>query len=263
MGKTLSELIADAAANDDVEFSIPDGTKFKLGDVRLFKAGVESEKKKFETQRAEAERVASEAKKLLETLDTAMKEEQKKQQKIEPAAGPDWKKNPLYEELVPVFDALTNQVSESKAIAAAAQKSLSQVSAFYSIERMRREYDAAPEAYRKAHPFEQVVTEALANGDSEAYGSGENVVKMPTLRKRIHEATEPDRIQAAVTDAVAKAQKEWEAKQKLNNIPKPAGRFSSKAAPTDKPPIAKLEELTSEKIMNDPDIAAAMEGTTN
>src|SRR6266446_4335470 len=154
MGKTLAELIADAASNNDVEFTGPDGLKVKLGELRSFRGSVDTETANLKAKQAEAERVAVEAKNLLTALDAALKEEQKKNQKVEPASGPDWKKNPLYEDLVPVFDALTAQAAEAKNIAAAATKQLSQVSAFYSIERMRSEYNAAPEAWRKANAFE-------------------------------------------------------------------------------------------------------------
>jgi len=259
MAKTLAELINDAAANDDVEFTIPDGTKFKLGDVRLFKAGMTAEEKKLQAKQAEAERVAEEAKKLLTALDAAMKEEEKKNKgNAPPDKTGDWKKNPLYEDLVPVFEALTKQADEAKNIAASANKQLAQVSAFYTLERLRTEYNAAPESYRKAHTFEAVVQEAITSGDMESFGQGENVVKMPTLRKRIHEGTESDRIKVASDAAVATAKLEWDKAQKLNSMPKPAGRFATRAK-DDKPPITKLDELTSDLVANDPDIAKAME----
>ncbi len=259
MPKTLAELINDAAANDDMEFTIPDGTKFKLGDVRLFKAGMTAEEKKLQGKQAEAERAAQEAQKLLTALDAAMKEEEKKNKgNAPPDKTGDWKKNPLYEDLVPVFDALATQAKEARDIAAAANKSLSQVSAFYSLERLRKEYDSAPESWRKANKFEEVVAAAIQAGESDVFGQGPEAVKMPTLRKRIHEGTEADRIKTAADAAVAAAKVEWDKTAKLNSISKPAGRFANHKG-DEKPPITKLDELTSEKIMNDPDIAKAME----
>jgi len=259
MPKTLAEIIADAAANDDVQFTGPDGLTFKLADIRSFRGSVDTETKTLKAKQQEAERLAQEAQKLLTALDAAMKEEEKKNKgNAAPDKTSDWKKNPLYEDLVPVFEALTKQAEEAKNIAASANKQLAQVSAFYTLERLRTEYNAAPESYRKAHTFEAVVQEAITSGDMESFGQGENVVKMPTLRKRIHEGTEPDRIQVASDAAVAKAKLEWDKAQKLNSMPKPAGRFATRAK-DDKPPITKLDELTSELVANDPDIAKAME----
>lgn len=259
MAKTLAELIADAASNDDVQFTGPDGLVVKLGDIRGFRGSIETEKKTLQQKQEEATRVAQEAQKLLTALDAAMKEEQKKNQKVEPDKTGDWKKNPLYEDLVPVFDGLMKSVEESRNTAAAAKKELSQISAFYTLERLRSEYNAAPDSYRKAKTFEAVVQEAIASGDVESFGQGDNVVKMPTLRKRIHEGTEADRIKSAADAAVAAAKVEWEKTARLNSAPKPAGRFATHKG-TDKPPIAKLDELTSDKIMDDPDIAKAMQG---
>jgi hypothetical protein len=261
--KTLAELIADAAANDDVQFTGPDGLAIKLGDIRSFRGSVDTETKTLKAKQAEAERVAQEAQKLLTALDAAMKEEAAKNKKETPKSEPDWKKNPLYEDLVPVFDGLMKSVEESRATAAAAKKELSQISAFYTLERLRSEYNAAPESYRKANTFESVVQGAITSGDMESFGQGENVVKMPTLRKRIHEGTEGDRIKAAVDAGVSAAKVEWDKAQRLNSIQKPQGRFATKTASNDKPPITKLDELTSEKVMNDPDITAAMEGPLN
>jgi len=259
MPKTLAELIADAAANDDVQFTGPDGLVVKLGDIRGFRSAVETEKKTLQTKQSEAERVATEAQKLLTALDAAIKEQEAKNtRKTEPDTAA-WKKNPLYEELVPVFDHLEQLVQTSTAQATAAKKELASITAFYTIERMRQEYNAAPESFRKAKPFETVVQEALANGDLESYGAGENAVRMPTLRKRIHEGTEADRIETAVKAGVAAAKVEWDKQQKAASIPKPQGRISVRAK-DEKLPIKNLSELTSELVAADPDVQAAMEG---
>ena len=44
MAKTLAEIIADAAADDNLEFATADGTKFKLADIRGFRSSVETER---------------------------------------------------------------------------------------------------------------------------------------------------------------------------------------------------------------------------
>src|SRR5882724_4676388 len=117
MPKTLAEIIADAAANDDVQFTGPDGIVVKLGDIRSFRGSVDTETKTLKAKQAEAERVAQEAQKLLTALDAAMKEEEKKNKgNAPPDKTGDWKKNPLYEDLVPVFDALQKQAQEARDI---------------------------------------------------------------------------------------------------------------------------------------------------
>lgn len=264
MPKTLAEILADAAAGDDLAFTGPDGITFKLADLRGFKKAVDGETATAKAKREEAEAAAMEAAKILDVLKKAKDEmnanASNKGKHDEPNKGNDWKADPLYAPLVPVFEAMEKQAKQSFELASALQKELARSSSFYMIERMRNEYNSAPESFRKATPFEKAVAAALANQEYDNFGEGENSVKMPTLRRRIHEGTEADRIEAAVQARVADEKKKWDEKQRLDSLPKP-GKFQTRGK-SDKPPIAKLDELTSEVVANDPDILKAMEGPT-
>lgn len=264
MPKTLAEILADAAAGDDLAFTGPDGITFKLADLRGFKKSVDGETAAAKAKREEAEATAMEAAKILDVLKKAKDEMNAnpgdKNKDKDTNKGDDWKKDALYAPLVPVFEALEKQAKQSFELATALQKELARSSSFYMIERMRSEYNSAPESFRKATPFEKAVQAALSNQEFDAFGEGENVVKMPTLRRRIHEGTEAERIAAAVKEGVETEKKKWEEKQRLDSLPKP-GKFQTRTK-TDKPPIEKLEQLTSDVVANDPDILKAMEGPT-
>ena len=261
MPKTLAELLADAAAGDDLAFTGPDGVTFKLSDLRGMKKSADSE---IQAKRQEAIDAATEAAKILQALKKAQDEmnanPSNKGTNDEPNKGKDWKADPLYAPLVPVFEAMEKQAKDSFALASAMQKELTRSTAFYTIERLRNEYNAAPESFKKATPFEKAVAAALANKEVDTFGEGENAVSMPTLRRRIHEGTEQDRINAAVEARVSEEKKKWDEKQRLDSLPKP-GKFRT-ADKGGKPPIEKLEQLTSDVVANDPDILKAMEGPT-
>lgn len=254
MAKTLSELIADAASNDDLAFTGPDGVTFKLADLRGFSKATDGEKRIAEMKRVEAENAVKEAQKILEALQEAQKQMNAAQPKTAVAEDKDaWKKDPLYAPIVPVFESLASQAKESAELAANIKKSLDQSQAIYALERMRRQYAEAT-VKPKDKTFEQIVAEVVNAKEVDQFG-------LPTLEKYLYRVTEPDRIKAAADKAVADAKVEWDKAAKAAAVPKP-GQFRP-AAKKEDAPIKNLNELTSEKIANDPDIMAAMEGTAN
>jgi hypothetical protein len=249
MAKTLAELISDAASADDLEFAGPDGTKFKLADLRGFRNAVDVEAKTFKTKREEAERVAKEAEGILASLQAAQKEIEKNTKKEE-SKGSDWRKNPLYEELVPVIEAVEQSAKIARENADALKKSLDNSQAIYALERMRRQW-AEAKVKPKDKKFEEVVQEVLAAKELDAMG-------LPTLENYLYRTSEPDRMKVAVDEAIANARKEWEKTQRAASIPKPGMTHTrAKAGET---PIKNLSELTSDVVANDPEIVALNEG---
>jgi hypothetical protein len=263
MAKTLAELLEDAASGDDLAFTGPDGVSIKLGDIRGFGKSASDSNRIAAMKLKQAEEAASEAQNILLSLkDAAKKMNDKPSGGRDEGTGDDWRKDLLYAPIIPVFDALAKQAKEALETSNALKAELARTSSFYMIERMRAEYNAAPESYRKAVSFDEAVKSALTNGDMDSYGEGQSALRMPTLRKRIHEGTEADRLSAAVKTAVDAAKVEWDKTQKAAAVPKPTGAFRATVKKTEGP-IKKLDELTSDLIANDPDIIAAMEGTAN
>ena len=264
---TLLELLAQADLPSEMEFKNDQGQIIRLADLRNLNGTIDAEKRRLQDETNKSIEVAKEAQGLAAALKKALDEQAaaaappaKKDDK-----QPAWRANPLYEELLPVIDALEATTKQATAQAATSKAMLDRMSAFYSIERMRNEYNSAPESYRKANEFNKAVAEALANKEVFTFGEGENAISMPTLSRRIHSATEPDRIASAVAEALAKNNKDWEAKSRIaagSGKPGGATRFSTKKA--GEPPIKKLEDLTSEavaaEVAKDPEFAKALEG---
>ena len=243
MAKTLAEILADAAADDNLEFAAADGTKIKLADIKGFRSSVDTENQAAARARKEAERLAGEAKTLFDSLKAAQDEMNRNtpKQDDKPAKGSDWKKNPLYDEIVPVFESLeatAKQIAEeNKRIS----KSLELSQATYAAERLRREW-AEAKVKPKDKKFEEVVQEVINAREVDEFG-------LPTLSKYLHRATEQDRMEAYAAEKVAAAQKDWEKKAHVAAIPKP-GKFQTRKNAD--APIKKLEDLNSETVANDP-----------
>jgi hypothetical protein len=252
MAKTLAELISDAAAADDFELVAADGTKYKLSEIRGFRSTVTAAENELKTKTANAERVAKEAETILASLQAAQKEMEKNAPKKEEPKGSDWRKNPLYEELVPVIEAVEQAAKVARENSDALKKSLDQSQAIYALERMRRQW-AEAKVKPKDKKFEEVVAEVLGAKELDEMG-------LPTLEKYLYRTSEPDRIKVATDEAVANARKEWEKTQRAANIPKP-GATHIRAATKDAP-IKNLTELTSELVSQDADIVALNEGGT-
>jgi hypothetical protein len=254
MPKTLAELIADAAAGDDLQFTGPDGMVVKLSDIRGFRSIVDTEAKTLKSKREEAERIATEADTLLKSLQLAMKEQQKKDAPPD-KKNDDWRKNPLYEDILPVVDELKAIAQGARDQVTTLKASLDQSQAVYALERMRRQW-AESTVKPKDKTFEQVVAEVLASKELDELG-------LPTLQKYMHRVTEPDRIAAAREEGKKEGKAEAEKAQRAAAIPKP-GKFTVKDAGKSAPPIKNLSELTSEAVAKaageDADFAAAIEG---
>lgn len=247
MPKSLADIIKDAAATNETVFEIG-GEKFTLADLRGMHT---TEQQAIAARAAEVERIGKEAQGYLELLTKAAAEAEKNNRREEPAPKvADWRKNPLYEDLIPVIETLEATVKSSAQQSADLKKSLDTSQAVYALERLRRQW-AEAKVKPKDKTFEQTVQEVLAAKETDETG-------LPTLDKYLHRATEPDRIQAASDAAVAKAKLEWEAKHRMDSVQKPGARFNVKGK-GEKPPIANLNELTSELVSGDADIARAME----
>jgi hypothetical protein len=245
MPKTLAELIADAAT-EDMEFTGPDGVKVKLSEVRGFRSGLETERQAAANARKEAEKTAQEAKNIFDALKAAQDamNAQTPPDDGKKSKGQDWRKNPLYDEIVPVFDALEAKATQAFERADKLSKSLELSQATYAAERLRREWAEAKDRPKDAK-FEEVVQQVLTRKDVDEFG-------LPTIGKWLKEATEPTRMEAYANEKIAAAKKEWEKAQHAANIPKPGGKFQTRKS--GEGPIKKIDELTSDIVANDPDI---------
>lgn len=250
---TLAELLAKADLANDLEFKDAGGNALKLGDLRAFSSSLDTERTSLKNALGEAQKTALEAKNLKESFEQALQELAKNSPKQEDGKkGPDWRKNPLYEELIPFMDSMEQTVKAANEQVTTLKKSLEQSQAIYSLERMRRQWAEAT-VKPKDKTFEQAAQEILAAKEVDELG-------LPTMNKYLQRATEPDRIAAAVKEAVDKARTEWDAKQRIASV-KPSGngtKFSTHKS--GEPPIKKIDDLTSDVIANDPDIAKLMEG---
>lgn len=270
---TLQEILAQADLSNDLTFAdlvskLGDGAKgIKLADLRTYgTSAAEEQRKLMEAEKAKAERIGKELSVLLDAVKQGI-EDQKKltPQKTDDDKTPAWRKNPLLEELAPVVDELEKMAKAANARAEASAKSLAQMSAFYAIERMRSEYNTAPESFRKANDFNKLVAEALGSGEVVSFGEGDSAIKMPTLSKRIHAGTEADRVAAAVAAAVEKNNAEWAQKSRMAQAGgKPASGTKFTTRKAGEPPVKNFAEMTSEKVMEaeaaDPEFAKALAG---
>jgi len=254
MAKTLTELIAEASAGDDLLFTGPDGATFKLGDIRSFRGTVDAETKALTAKRQEAERIATEADTLLKGLQLAIKEQEKKNNP-QPTKSEDWRKNPLYEDILPVLDELKSVATQARQDATNLKASLDQSQAIYALERMRRQW-AEAKSKPKDKKFEEVVAEVLAQKEIDSMG-------LPTIEKYLYRSTEQERLDAYAAEKVAEAEKGWNKKQAAAAIPKP-GKFQVNKE-VGKSPIKNLSELDSEAVAKaaaeDPEFANAISGT--
>ena len=191
--------------------------------------------------------MAQEAKNVFDGLKAAQEEFARKTAPPPDTRKDDWRKNPLYEDIVPVLDAALNAAREAAEVAKSTKSQLDKTSALYAIERMRNEYDKA-DMKPSDKRFEDLVAEAVAAKELDAQG-------MPTLSKVLNRYSEPKRMEAYAAQKIEEAKKEWEKKQRIGEVPKP-GKFHNVKA--DEAPIENLDELTSELVANDPDIQAAM-----
>lgn len=249
---TLKEILDNAAYGDDVNFVQGDLT-MKLGDLREFRKAAEGEKQTAAAKRAEAEKLAREAATLLQSLEEQAKAAAAKTPK-EPTPGDDWRKDPFYQPVAQELEKVNGIVEKINAALAAQQKSLDNASAIYALERMRNQFDRVKDKV-KGKTFEELAQQAIKEGSKDNYG-------LPTLDPIIEKLTEPDRMEEYATKKIEDARKKWEQEQAANMAGKPSSSSRFRNVKSDsKPPIAKIEDLNSEVVMNDPDVRAAMEGT--
>jgi len=253
----LRELLAKADAPEDLVFTGADGTTFKLADLRgTVRSSVDSERAELNRRIKEATDLSNTAKTISEGFEAAIKEAQANAQPRTPEAKKsDWRKNPLYEELIPVIEGLEGIAKAAQTEAAQNKKNLDLATATYAAERLRRQW-AEAKVKPKDAKFEEVVAQVLANKEVDELG-------MPTLDKYLYRATEQDRLDAYAAEKVAAERKKWDADSKMAAHSKPTGKFSTIKAETGKAPIKNLDELNSgaieKAIQTDPDFAAAME----
>ncbi len=245
---TLQDILDQAAMADATEVTIGD-QKFTLADIRGFRGATQKELTAAQSKRAEAERLAVQAAELMAQLSG-----------VQPPAAPkpadgsfDWTKDPLWAPVVPEIQKAMAAATKAQEAADAATARLGKAESIYAIKILRAEYDAAPESFRKANSFKDIASQAVAAKELDELG-------MPTLSRRIREATEPDRISEASKAAVEAARKQWETEQAAAAAKPSAtgGRFHT--VKNAEKPIQRIEDLNSEAIQNDPDIAAAIRG---
>jgi choline dehydrogenase-like flavoprotein len=248
---TLQEIIANAQIADTTEFTDASGVKFSVADLRSLSKMAEGEKQTAAQKRQEAERLASQAATLLASL---QEQAEKATQKKEPVPGEDWRKDPFYQPVASELDKFNAVVEKLNTTIAAQQKALDNAQAIYALERMRSQYNAAPENIRKSMKFEDLAKQAVSEKHVDNYN-------LPTLEKIIEKATEPDRMNAFAAQKIEEAKKEWQKEQAVAQNAKPGSQARFRTQKSEKPPIAKIEDLNSEVVMNDPDVRAAFEGT--
>jgi hypothetical protein len=248
---TLQEIIANAQIADTTEFTDASGVKFSVADLRSLSKMAEGEKQTAAQKRQEAERLAWQAATLLASLEES---EKAGKQKEPPAAGEDWRKDPFYQPVATELDKFNAIVEKLNQTMTAQQKALDNAQAIYALERMRSQYNAAPENIRKAMKFEDLAKQAVSEKHVDNYN-------LPTLEKIIEKATEPERMNAFAAQKIEEAKKEWQKEQAVAQNAKPGSQARFRIQKSEKPPIAKIEDLNSEVVMNDPDVRAAFEGT--
>jgi hypothetical protein len=267
---SLEEILAKADLNDDIAFEFG-GSKFTVGDVRKLRKGLDAETKTAKQKREEAEQLAIQAATLLTQLQEAeakAKEAAAARKATEGNNGGnanDWRKDPFYapvaEELARISGTYDTAIKEVRELAGALKKTMDQYSSVYAYERLRAQYDRNADKLKGKGDFRELAKQAVERKLLDDYG-------LPTLEPLISELTLPERIAAERKAAVDEAKATWEKEQAARSVasqrPGAAARFSVKK--DEKPPIAKIEELSSEKIMqgiaDDPEFAKQMAGET-
>lgn len=249
---TLKELLDDAQFADGLTFEL-NGVKGTLGDLRAARGSALEETRAAQAKRQQAEQLANEAATLLSQLQEAARNPAATAKPQEPGTI-DWRKDPLFAPLLTDLDSAIATAKEAKRIAEDQANSLKQTSAIYAYERMKTQFERAGKSV-EGKKFEDLAQRAIAEKHFDRFG-------LPTLEPIIERETEPLRIKTASDEAVAAARKQWEAEQAASAAKPGAagGRFNVRK-PADKP-IARIEDLTSDVVANDPDIQAAMRGET-
>lgn len=265
---SLEEILAKADLNDDVAFEFG-GSKFSVGDIRKLRKTLDSETKTAKQKREEAEQLAIQAATLLQQLQEAQAKAGEAAAAKKLADGnngggaSDWRKDPFYapvaEELSRISGTYDTAIKEVRELAGALKKTMDQYSSVYAYERLRAQYDRNADKLKGKGEFKDLARQAVERKLLDDYG-------LPTLDPLINELTLPERIAAERKSAVDEAKVTWEKEQAAKSVasqrPGAAARFNVKK--DDKPLINKIEELSSEKIIqgiaDDPEFAKQMAG---
>lgn len=257
---TLAEILASKDLADDAEFSIGD-TKLKVRDLRAFNEvaaksdeAAKARMSEAERMRRQAEELAQQAATLLAQLqETPAPEDQNK------AKAFDWESDPILSPLKPILRPLIDGASAYEKKVAELGAALKQIQGIYALRELQRQWDGYQAQLKgKNVTFEQAVQETLRRKSVDNFG-------IPTLEPFVQELTAPDREAAARADERAKADAEWQkkldAQKKASSMPKPAGASIHTAEKRGaQPPIKRIEELTSEVVANDDEIAKLVSG---
>lgn len=247
---SLKEILDNAQYADNLEFTDPNGVKFSMADLRSLSKMAEGEKQVAAQKRSEAEKLAAQAATLLASLE---EQAHKVPTTQTPPTGDDWRKDPFYQPVATELDKFNGIVEKLNQTISAQQKALDNAQAIYALERMRSQYNAMPEKLRSTTKFEDLAKQAVEGKHVDRYN-------LPTLDPLIEKLTEPDRMETFAQSKIAEAKKQWEQEQMASSASKPGSSARFRTQKSDKPPIAKIEDLNSEVVMNDPDVRAAMEG---
>lgn len=254
---TLQEILDGTGYTDTLEFADSGtGTKFTLGDLRKFRTGSLDLERLAGQKKVEAERLAGEAAALLQKLteDSQTAEKAKAAAAAAAARGEEgWRKDPFYLPVVGELEKTAALIQKLVETVEANKRAQDQGMAIMSLYKLRMEYDAKRELFGD-RKFEDVAREVVQSKMVDQYG-------VATLSPMIDRLGEPSRMKKAADDAVAEARKKWEQETAMASSTKPgAGARFRNVKPADRP-IAKIEDLTSDLVANDPDVRAAMEGT--
>lgn len=248
---TLQEILNDAQFGDDVQFDF-NGNKIPLKELRAMRGNFAKEQQEISQAKAAAEKSALEAANVLAQL---LEEKGKTVTNKTPAAPEEWENDPIYKPVLnkfnPIFDAIKNLTASIEA----QKKTVEQAQAIYAIDRMRAEFNrkADKDGKVKGKSFQELAAEAVNTKTVDSFG-------VPTLEPLIDRMTEPDRREEYAATRIKEERKKWDDEQRAAGSSKPGSSARFRTQKSDKPPIAKIEELTSDMVMNDPDVLAAMEG---
>jgi hypothetical protein len=263
---SLEEILAKSDLNDDLAFEFG-GSKFTVGDVRKLRTKLDGETKTAAAKRQEAEQLAVQAATLLQQLQDADAKAKEAAAALAARGGNNsgkkedtsWRDDPFYAPIAKEMGIYDNTVKELKDTVLALKKTMDQYSSVYAYERLRSQYDRNADKLKGKGDFRELARQAVERKLLDDYG-------LPTLDPLISELTLPERIAAERKAAVDEAKVAWDKEQSARSVasqrPGAAARF--RVQKDEKPPIGKIEELNSEKVIqamsDDPEFAKTMQG---
>lgn len=248
---TLKEILDDAQFGDDVQFDF-NGNKIPLKELRAMRGNFTREQQEIAAAKSQAEKTALEAATVLAQL----LDEKNKTQNSRPApTAEEWEKDPIYAPILSKYNPLFDTLKTLTATLEAQKKESERIQAIYTIDRMRGEFNrrADKDGRVKGKTFEDLAKEAVNTKSVDSFG-------IPTIEPLIDRITEPDRREEYAATRIKEERKKWDDEQRAAGSAKPGSSARFRTQKSDKPPIAKIDDLTSDMVMNDPDVLAAMEG---